>query len=169
MDTQVNTIRRLNRYDFANFYPLFETLVKSEIPEIIKQHKFFLEGDFSRERVYSSLDYPQIAIFGYFQNGENDKEGNLLGFIWGNNGYAGLGFVSWLMVDKNFRNNGIGKTLLIYYEDYIKKEGGHVIELYCFEAMKDYYLKNKYEIIGMRPKGYFGLKQYILDKILVTK
>jgi len=88
VDTQVNTIRRLNRYDFANFYPLFETLVKSEIPEIIKQHKFFLEGDFSRERVYSSLDYPQIAIFGYFQNGENDKEGNLLGFI----GKAGADF-----------------------------------------------------------------------------
>lgn len=152
-------LRKLTKEDFTSFYPIFERLIKNEIPEIIKQHKFFLDGDFSRDRVYAALGYPQIVIIGCF------IDEKLIGFLWGNNGYAGLGFVSWLMVEKEYRNHGYGRALLAEYERYIKNHGGHVIELYCFEAMKDYYLKNNYEIIGIRPKGYFGLKQFIMNKV----
>lgn len=164
MGEEVN-IRRLNTVDFREFYLLFERLIKNEIPELIKQSKFFLEGDFSRQRVLSALTFPKIAIFGYFKQNESGKP-ELIGFVWGNNGYAGLGFVSWIMVEQGNRSNGIGSTLLLYYEDYIRKIGGHVVELYCFEGMKEFYEKNSYEVIGIRPKGYFGLRQYIMDKLL---
>lgn len=164
-------IRKLTRTDFDQFYPLFEQLIKNEVPQLIQHHKFFLEGDFSRMNIMSALSYSKITIFGYFMSSENvesqlQPQSQLVGFIWGSSGYAGLGFISWLMVRNSFRDNGIAGKLLDAYEKFIKDIGGHVIELYCFEELKDFYVKKGYDVIGVRPKGYFGLKQYILDKLL---
>lgn len=163
MDSQINpVIRRLGRADFPLFYPLFVDMVKNEIPELLKKSDFFLEGDFSRERIYGSLSYPSIVIIGCF------LKDRLIGFIWGNAGYAGLGFISWLMVEKDYRKKGYGKKLMNTYEDFIRGIKGHVVELYCFEEMKEFYEKNGYEVIGVRPKGYFGLKQFIMEKIFAS-
>jgi GNAT superfamily N-acetyltransferase len=160
-DTEsILNFRRLSANDFQQMYPLFQKLLQDEIPEIIHRSKFFLEGDYSPSRVSFSLSHPQVVVIGCFA-GETLK-----GFVWGNAGYAGLGFVSWLMVDRDSRNARLGSQLLKKYEEYIKGIGGHVIELYCFEGLRGFYEKNNYTQIGMRPKGYFGLKQYIYNKLI---
>ncbi|MBN1331437.1 GNAT family N-acetyltransferase [Candidatus Dojkabacteria bacterium] len=153
-------IRRLGAQDLDEFYPIFEEMLKVDIPEIASKSDFFLSHDYTRQNIQSNLLFPKIAIFGAFA-GEK-----LAGFIWGNSTYAGLGFISWLKVVKELQNKGIGSKLVAYYEDFVISKNGHVVELYCFENMKSFYQKLNYEIIGIREKGYFKLKQYILNKYL---
>ena len=154
------TLRRLIAEDLDDLYPLFEEMLRSDIPEIASRSEFFLRTDYTKSRIQSNLLFPKVAIFGAFVGSK------LVGFIWGNSTYAGLGFISWLKVERKLQKNGIGKKLVEYYEQYVKGKEGHVVELYCFEKMKDYYLKQGYEIIGIREKGYFKLKQFILNKYL---
>ncbi|MBD3280045.1 GNAT family N-acetyltransferase [Candidatus Dojkabacteria bacterium] len=160
------TIRRLNSKDLDEFYPLFEKMISHDIPEIASKADFFLKSDYSKGRIHSSLVFPKIAIFGAFVKDERSGSEKLVGFIWGNSTYAGLGFISWLKVAGEYKRNGIGGRLIGYYEDFVRSKGGHVVELYCFQGMKEYYRKQGYEVIGIREKGYFKLKQFILNKYL---
>lgn len=155
-------IRKLFPFDIDTIYPLLTDLICKEVPELESRADFFLHGDYTKDRVQASLGFHKNAIFGAYEGEE------LIGFIWGNACYAGLGFISWLIVKEDNRNNGVGAKLLNYYEDFIKSRNGHVVELYCFEALKKFYEKNGYEVIGIREKGYFGLKQYIMDKQLTV-
>jgi len=154
------TIIRLNSKDIEQFYALFTDLIQNEIPELKDRSDFFLNGDYSKLRVYSALEYSKSVILGCF------VDNKLVGFLWGNDGYAGLGFVSWLMIDQQYRKRGLATKLLKYYEDTIKELGGHVVELYCFERLKPFYERNGYSVIGIRPKGYFKLKQFIMSREL---
>lgn len=152
-------LRRLTTSDIDRFYTLFRKLIFEEIPEISEFASYF-EQDYSRDRLYSSLGYSKIVIMGLFE------EDSLIGFLWGNDSYAGLGFISWLMIKQGHRGNGLAKKLLASYEQFLRSKNAHVVELYCFESLRQFYENNGYKVIGIRPKGYFKLKQYIMEKEL---
>lgn len=159
MDQELE-IRRLGAGDIEAFYPLFEQMLREDIDELKDRSKFFLEGDYTRDRVYSSLIFPKIIIIGAFVNQK------LIGFVWGSATYAGLGFISWLKVDADYQGKGIGKKLVHSYEKSVRNKKGHVIELYCFDSTLGFYTKLGFEKIGIRKKGYFKLRQNILNKYL---
>ncbi len=157
MESDKIAIRELEILDADKFIQLFDRMLDEDLQEL---HPFNsqIKETYSHSVLRNYITYSKAKIFGAFY----EKE--LIGFIWGNTPYAGLGFISWLMVKKEFRKQGIGKSLVKYYEDYIKKISGHVVELYCFDRLLDFYKKNGYDVIGIRKKGYYKLKQNILNK-----
>ena len=158
MESDSLMIRKLNSDDLPQFSELFNQMLENDMPDL---HVFVdrLKSDYSDTVLLTVINSSRYTIFGAF------VEDKLIGFIWGNSVYYGLGFISWIMVNKNYRNRGIASKLMKYYEDYVKSRGGHVVELYCFQQILDFYIKRGYHKIGMRPKGYFGLRQYILNKL----
>jgi len=158
---QEEIIRQLNSKDIEQFFPLMEQFIQ-EIPQLKERAEYFLQGDYSKDKVMYSLEYYRVMIYGYF------LDNKLVAFLWGSSPYAGLGFVSWLWVDPLHRRNGIAHKLLANYENKIKTLGGHFIELYCFENMEEFYNKNGYTKIGRRPSGYFKIPQLIMNKVFDT-
>jgi len=139
----------------ANFHKFL-----ASIPELSDKTEFFLQGDYSLEKIASALCYPRIIVLGCL------VQRKLVGFLWGSASYAGLGFISWLWVNDSYRSRGIAKKLVETYESYVLRESGHVVELYCFSNMEAFYTKLGYKIIGKREKGYFKLPQSIMEKLL---
>lgn len=151
-------IRKLNSQDLEILYPLLSKFILST-PQLKDRSEYFLGGDYTKDKVTYSLDYYRVLILGYFIND------SLIGFIWGSNPYAGMGFVSWLWVESDYRRKGIARELLSNYEKHIQTQGGHFVELYCFEEMENFYNKNGYTKIGRRPSGYFKIPQLIMNKV----
>lgn len=143
------------------FYDCFQELMVEGYgnfpPELVKH---FLEKDYSLRNfnlwVERSFRKISLAV----------ESGYVMGFIVGDRTYGGVGFISWLGVRPPFRKKHIGAKLLKNYENFAKARHAHVIELYTFDKVKPFYLKQGYKEIGRRAEGYFGRKNIIMDKVL---
>jgi ribosomal protein S18 acetylase RimI-like enzyme len=130
-------------------------------------------GHFSEalSRHFLAVDYPKRNFEFWIERNLRriflaTEDGNVLGFLMGDNSYGGVGFVSWFGIRKPYRKQGIGSKLYEAYESYIKTKNAHMIELFTFEEVKPFYLKQGFKEIGRRPEGYYGQKNVIMDKKL---
>ncbi len=159
MESNEIKIVRLNLDDLDRFEKLFYSMLDHDL-EDLRPFKDQLYKTYSPSYLKFIINSTRTILFGVKKNDE------LVGFLWGNTVYHGLGFVVWIMIDSRSRKLDLGSKLLKRYEEYVKSNNGHVVELYCFDNVLDFYSKNGYDVIGIRPKGYFGLRQNILNKLI---
>ena len=154
-------IRQATTLDIDNFYELFVEIMNegyAGYSEALKTH--FLTKDYTKINYYNWIEKFFRIIYLAI---EGEK---IVGFISGDYTYGGIGFVSWLGVKKEFRGKGIGKKLYLTYEDFANKKGAHLIELYTYPEVADFYIRLGFNKIGERKQGYFGQKNIIMNKKL---
>ncbi len=156
-------IRKLEEKDIDVFFETFSSLVRSEFPEYTtSSHEAMLSQKrmFGKEKYLQHLIKDNRIILGAYIG---DK---LVGILDGEIPFCGVSLLCWLMVEKKYQRQGIGKALLKYYENTLKRSGGHSIYLYADKRNKELYLKLGYEYVGVHRKSWFGLDHIYFTKLI---
>jgi ribosomal protein S18 acetylase RimI-like enzyme len=144
---------------FEDFYALFVKVMKegySGFPDYLIE--YFLKNDYSK-----------FALHYWFEKGLRRMtlaldENKLVGFLIGDTTYGGVGFISWVAIEGEYRGKGVGKMLFLDYEEYAKKKKAHLIELFTYDKVKPFYEKLGMKEIGRREEGFYGQKNVIMNK-----
>lgn len=152
-------VKQATTLDLDVFYELFTVLMKegysSYSPQLIN---YFLTNDYSKEKFFLWLDRFFRIVYLAFE------DDTLMGFLVGDYTYGGIGFISWIGVDPRFRNKGIGRRLYEAYENFAISKKAHLIELYTYPKVEQFYINLGFHRIGSREQGYFGNKNLIMNK-----
>lgn len=132
MANQNYKIREARIADLPKLKPLW--LEFMEYHATLDQKKYrFLAGDWPRvlKRFSRSL-HEENAVF-YLAENEQHLLGYAFGFVFFN--YPGffppeVGFVSDFIVTKSFRSRGVGKALFVAMEEWFRRQGVQIIQLY---------------------------------------
>lgn len=131
------------------------TKTLSEFPEYSKKTlRFFASGPY-RKRMISLSNR-----FGAFVGGK------LVAYLLAPEFEGGVSWIYWIAVLKNYQNQGIGATLLNFFEKLCIKQGIHSIIFYSDKRNVGFYLKRGYKVIGFDEKSYFGPDAYIMKKLI---
>ncbi len=143
------------------FHELFSSVIREDLYEYsIEQRESFVMNMYSMEVVERLIKLGTKKILIIIEDGE------MVGFLFGDKPFGGVGFASWLGIRKDKRGQGYGRELLSRYEEYCKQNGAHLIEVYTFPKTIKFYEKAGYTEIGRREKGYFGIVNVIMDKVI---
>lgn len=131
------------------------------------------------------LDFPPAVRRGYWRS-EFDKAGlkeaiqegeiiillavadqKIIGFTYLTFETGGGAILQWLVVDKDYRGQGVGSQLLSEAEIITKKKKNHFLYLWT-ESQKniDYYKKRGFYLVGRQKEAWFGLNENLLQKNL---
>jgi GNAT superfamily N-acetyltransferase len=150
---------RLSPIYFEDFYNVFTEIITRDFPEYSEDTKqLFLQKFYSKELLKSTINLEDRFYLLCLEDSE------LIGFLFANKPFGGVGFISWVGVRSHKRRKGIGKALLGHYEEYCKDWNAHLVELYTFSKTQKFYELCGYEKVGYRKKGYFGVENIIMDK-----
>ena len=145
---------------FPKFYNCFEVLMEEGYSGFSPRLKeYFIKKEYSQSNLMLWFEKQFRKIFLAL----NDMD-EVIGFIVGDNTYGGVAFITWLGILKQYRNLGIGKKLLEVYEGYIKTKNAHLIELFTYESVREFYIKNGFFEVGRREQGFFGQSNIIMNK-----
>lgn len=154
-------IKQATTLDIDPFYKLFSEVMHEGYagysPKLINH---FLTKDYSKQQFYLWLERFFRNIYLALDSGE------VIGFIIGDYTYGGVGFISWLGVRPDYRKKGVGTSLYKAYEDFAIEKKAHLIELYTYPKVADFYLRLGFKQTGEREQGYFGQKNLIMNKRL---
>lgn len=153
-------IKDLTIAEIDSFYVAFAILMREgygQFPQELRE--FFLTHDYLKENFANWLtrNIRKILI-------SVEADGRVSGFLIGDHTYGGVAFVSWIGVIPEFRNQGIASQLMKLYEMYVRSKSAHLIELYTYEAMKQFYEKRGFTEIGRREHGFYGQLNLIMNK-----
>lgn len=93
-------------------------------------------------------------------------DGKLTGFLLAPRPEGGVLSIYWLAVGRNYRGRGIGTALLSHAEKKALKMGVHNIRLDCDKRLCRFYEKHGFEVMGLDKKGYYGVDNFIMRKII---
>lgn len=153
-------IKDLTVAEVDAFYNSFSLLMREgygQFPHELRE--FFLTHEYLKDNFINWLNrnIRKILI-------SIEADGRVSGFLIGDHTYGGVAFISWIGVVPEFRNQGIASQLMKLYEIYIKSKQAHLIELYTYEAMKQFYEKRGFIEIGRRKQGFYGQLNLIMNK-----
>ena len=146
--------------DLDSFYNCFAQLMKEGYGQFpANLSKFFLDHDYTKVNfsLWLERNFRKFLIC-------KDDSGQVVGFLVGDHTYGGVGFISWLGMLPELRDQGWGGKMLALYESYAKSKGAHLLELYTHNKARDFYLKHGFHEIGRREEGLFGQLNVIMDK-----
>ncbi len=96
----------------------------------------------------------------------SDKEGNVVGGLWGHTGYEWL-FTQLLVVPAGLRGRGVGTEIMQLAEREAMKRGCHGAWLDTFEFQaRGFYERMGYECFGELPSYPKGFSRYFMKKAL---
>ncbi len=154
-------IRQATTLDIGKFYDLFsEVMYEGYAGYSPKLIEYFLKQDYSKEKFYLWLERFFRKIYIALEEEE------VIGFLVGDYTYGGVGFISWIGVRLAYRGKGVGAALFKVYEEFAIQKKAHLIELYTYPKVSEFYLKLGFKHIGTRSQGYFGKKNMIMNKEL---
>ncbi|MFQ5493405.1 MAG: GNAT family N-acetyltransferase [Candidatus Dojkabacteria bacterium] len=152
-------IKELNSLHLDSFYDCFTELMNEGYGHFSpKLRTHFLTKDYPKANFRFWMERNIRKIFVVM------VEEEVVGFIVGDNSYGGVAFISWFGLKKPYRRKGLGTKLLHEYEKYITNKGAHLIELFTFEELIEFYERHGFTEIGRRSEGYYGQKNVIMDK-----
>ncbi len=148
---------------------------RSEVEKISLAFKKALDKDFLYYPSEIREKFKKIWDTKFFKKKESyvllarSKEGKIIGYLiaqkpWTNSGVV---MISWLWVDKNWRNLGVASKLLKITESHFKKTGVHKITLWA-DNPKSYYFYKKvgYQKEGTERNHFWHLNHIIYAKFL---
>lgn len=150
-------IKKLNTEDAEK---LSEMAIKSlfeDFPDYtLKTKEHQKESIFGINRLKNRLSSQSEEIWGAFIS---DK---LVGYMIFSKPDAGVIQISWVAVDKDYQNRGIGKELIEKLKGYAIEKGVHGLHLYSADYSRDFYTKLGFEDVGIVPNGYYGLSDHYM-------
>jgi len=145
---------------FPAFFNCFEILMQEGYAGFpAKLREFFIMKEYSQSNFFQWYEKQLRKIYIAFNETEQ-----LIGFLVGDNTYGGIAFITWIGVLPAYRKHGVGKQLLQFYEEYVRTRNAHLIELFTYEGVKEFYIKNGFKEIGRREEGFFGQQNIIMNK-----
>lgn len=146
--------------EIKSLYKLLNQILYEDFIEYSQEQKEYLLKLFSTESIKKQL----LSGNSFIKISKLDDK--IIGFIIADNVFAGVGFINWLCVHKEYRKKNIATQLLNSFVEYSKTQKAHLIEVYTFARNKSFYERLNFEIIGIRKKGYFGIENIIMDRTI---
>jgi len=147
--------------DLDDFIPFFQHNLRKYFSKEFtpKTLDHFLNKLYSKKAANKTIESKIAYIFVV-----KDK-GKIIGFLWQlNKPSGGVAFNDWMAVDENYQRKGIGSKLLKIWEKESLKNGVHSLRLITEENNIKFYEKNGYKMIGLFPKGNYGIDGYHMYK-----
>ncbi|GAB4219237.1 MAG: hypothetical protein Fur009_4370 [Candidatus Microgenomates bacterium] len=155
------TIKILSSQEINSFYAFFEKLMKENFgfyQEKVINH--FLTKIYTRENLkYWIKNNYRIILTA-------DDEKNYLGFAMIDAPYGGVSLLRFLAVDKTHQKKGVGKALILKWEEIAKNQDCHKLEVAAYPLVEGFYKKCGFVSEGLRKNSYFGINQVIMGKVI---
>ena len=122
--------------------------------ELINEIDLFTneEREVALELINESINNPDQDYYNIFVY---EEEGNIIGYhCTGKRTLTkGVYDLYWIVVSPYYQSKGIGKSLLLHSEEFVKKNNGRMMlaetsSKECYELTRNFYLKNNYEEIA---------------------
>ncbi len=154
------SIRPLSETEIPQFFQLFTSSLQNDYPEyptrVANQYKKIFDKNFFTQLFQKNKG----VILGAFL----DK---LIGFIVVQKDDGGVVKFHWFAVDKNYRKQGIGSSLLRAAEKWCLENKCHYIFFYTENSKNvEYYKKRGFRLVGIQKNSWFGVDEYLIDKQL---
>lgn len=154
-------IRRLSLKDFPQFLALYDKALKEDFPEYQpKVAEIYRKHVFNKKYFKKVIRDKENPFFGAF------AKDRLVGFLNVISEFGGAVRFQWLIINKDYRGKGAGMTLLKRAEDWALKHKSHYAYLYTAKETISYYEKRGYRYVGVMRKTWFGVDEYIMEKLL---
>lgn len=156
-------IRRLKPVDLKEMFMLFARVLNESFPEYSPNIKTAMTAGkkyWNKANYAKRLVNPDRYIIGAF------NANKLVGLLDAEMPFAGVSFVVWLMVDKDYRGRGIGENMVAVWEKNMKKRGAHLLYLFADDRNIEFYKRVGFKISGSFEKGWFGTDDNLFTKLI---
>jgi GNAT superfamily N-acetyltransferase len=155
------TIKECSTGELDQFYKFFETSIRNLFPQYTTNIKNFL----------INVDYPLTWLKDQHSKGRKiiylaKDDGKIIGFLFANNVYAGVGFAVWLATHPDYQKRGVASNLLKTFEKRMLKDGAHVLQLWTTKPNLTFYKNRGFTKSGEFPNSWFGNNTYLMIKQL---
>ena len=149
------SIKSLKREDLPSLRRIYIKTIHDDFPEYGKKTL----DHFTSRAYWKKMANLEVKL-GAFWDGE------LVGFLLASRPEGGVLSIYWLSVGRNYRGRGIGTALLSHAEKKALKMGVHNIRVDCDKRLCRFYKKHGFEVMALDKKGYYGVDNYIMRKII---
>lgn len=152
-------IEKLKKLDLPHFYSLFKKALFEDFKEYSPEVAAF---QWKRHRKRNLLKW--------IRNGEEyiflakDRDGKVIGILASQKIIGGVSNCDWLIISRENRGQGIGLSLLLFWEKWVKRNKGHLLTLSTDEKNLKFYQKRGFKEYGYMKDGYFGNSDYLMFK-----
>ena len=121
--------------------------------------QFILDNDrhVSKELIENKLKEKEIII-------ASDEDNKIIGWLRYSYFWDNTPFMNMLYINENYRNNGIGKELVLFWENEMKKKG---YELLMTSTLSNEEAQNFYRKLGYKDSGSLLLPNEPLEIIFI--
>jgi ribosomal protein S18 acetylase RimI-like enzyme len=148
--------------DWDQFVSLFLKQLFFDFPNFPQEgKKFFLEKKY--KNLKSAADFLKNKQVFLAKTNET-----ILGFLMAHQVPGGVSVCDWLWVDKSHRQQGIGRLLVVFWEEYNLKDK-KIHKLNVSTTNQDnifFYKKLGFKLEGTREKDQWGVNRYLLGKLI---
>lgn len=154
-------IRPIKKKEVKEFARLIKKSLLGDFPDYSSKIKrFLLKGELSFKLLSEKFPKRRPVLWAAFM------AGRMVGYLEAGLPYGGIIFVMWVGVGRGFQGKGIGRKLFDKFARWAKTQGVHALHLYTAKDTMPFYKKLGFEDIGLVKKGYFGVNDHFMIKIL---
>jgi len=152
-------IEKIRKQDLPSFYSLFKKAIHEDFREYSPEVASFQIKRHRKSNLLRWIKQGEEYVFLAKTN-----QGKVAGILVAQRIVGGVSNCDWLIITKEFRHQGIGTKMLKYWENWIKRNKGHILTLTCARRNVDFYKKFGFKEYGYMQEGYFGNNEYLLFK-----
>jgi len=159
-------IKKLTLKNIPELYLIICKALDDDFPEYKPgTNRIYSQHIFNKKYFTKLIKNKTNVVFGAF-----DKE-KLAGIIVVKpEDFGGVIYVDWLVVDKNYRNKGVGSRLLTTVDNWALENKYHHLYLLTQNRKNiNFYIKRGYKYLGTHENGWFGETDHIMQKNLRPK
>lgn len=151
-------IEKIRKRDLPAFYSLFKKALYEDFREYSPEVATFQWKRHRKRNLLRWIKQGEEYVFAA------KKESKVLGILAAQRLVGGVSNCDWLIVSKEYRRQGIGAKLLQFWENWVKRNKGHMLTLSASRRNLGYYHKKGFKEYGYLQGGYFGGNDYIVYK-----
>jgi len=151
-------IEKIKKRDLPAFYSLFKKALYEDFKEFSPRVAAYQWKRHRKSNLLKWIKRKEEYIFLAKNNGR------IAGILASQPMIGGVANCDWLIVSREFRGQGIGRRLLDFWENWVKRHQGHMLILTADAKNLDFYNKAGFRQFGCLKGGYFGNTDYYLRK-----
>lgn len=152
-------IEKLKKKDLSAFNSIFTKALHEDFKEYSPEVAAFQIKRHRKSNLFRWIKQGEENIFLAKESGKK-----VVGMLVAQKIIGGVSNCDWLIVAKGYRRQGVGTKLLIFWENWIKKNKGHMLTASCARRSLGFYKKYGFRKYGFMSDGYFGNSDYLMLK-----